>query len=443
MAVYSVIIELMEYLADIFNFLCGKITVNPEKERKRITWTVAVLAAMESLAKKIRPDIVRVELDFLQKRWQYICLFILLVAVIPPFMAVLDKKKAGESVKKGYARGNFCCNIAGAACAVALLFIAHYVIEDFRFLEDFHIDSIFKIMLPICLWVALSYQSIEQQSARLDHDASLKWRNQRCNMLHLFNVYFWVFFSTVLIIAYTIYCYIHNVQLTMNLWYLVFLSIVLVFFYVCANNDQGHIKLVFVVDVPVILICSIYWMSWFQFSDGMRLAQFMFILVHSLLYIRIIYREAGIMAACEPGEKKDPEYKVYFKSVGMRSFRLKVIQYKVKSWFHIITFFLILVAYGIFWVLPNIMTTERIEFAVAKACIDKICTDTDRDVETVIDEMKSCTWYDDERQDMDRTQFLIFVYDELGQEMKDKDIIRDTDKAVSYENLIEWSVKMP
>lgn len=430
---YGVIVEILEYIADGFNFLCEKVTVNPEKPKKRITRTVAFLAVAESLAKVIRSDFVLLELRFLQRWWAAVCLFIIGLAVLPPILAYFDKNKAGESVRKGYISKNFGCNLAGAVAAVVLLLIAHYEIKDFRFLEEYHIDSIIKIILPICLWIALSYQSIEQQIGIKNHDPSLKWKNQICNMLHLFNIYFWVFFSTILIIAYTIYCYIHNVQLVMNIWYLIFLSLVLIFFYLCACNEEEHIRFVFLVDVPVILICSIYWMTWFETDTDMVLAQFVFVLLHSLLYTFIVYIQNGVIARNEPGSVRDPAYKVCFKK----------IPFKVKSWFHIITFLLVIVAYCVFWVVPNSITAERVESVMARACIGKICRDTNQDANLLMDEIESFTWYDEAQQDMDRSQFLIYLYDQLFAEMVDKGVIPENATALSYEELIEWSAKTP
>lgn len=447
---YGALVELLEHLADFFNFLCEKVPVNPEKNKKWITRTIGILAVTETIAKIFKPDIVRMELDFLQSYWMYIYIFIALLALLPPFMAFLDRRKAKESVEEDYIWGNLRYNIGGAVCAVMMLEIARIEIKDFRFLEDFRIESIFKILLPICLWIALSYQSAEQQSSKLNHDASLKWINQMFNILHLFNVYFWVFFSTALIVGYNIYCHINNVKMTMNIFYLVFLTIVISFFYMCAANEHEHVRFLFVVNVPVILICSIYWMSWFQFDNTMRRAQFIFILLHSLLYTRVIYREFGVMVRCGLQEEKDPKYKVYLWSLGIEKnpgfrkkfFPFKRVRVKVKSWLHIITFFLIFVAYSIFWLVPNAIQIERVEYAVAQSCIAEICMDTDKDADALVEEIKSHEWYNDERQDMDRTQFLIFVYEQLKTEMVDKGIIRRADTAVSYEELLEWSVKV-
>lgn len=433
MITYGAIVAVLEYIADGFNFLCGKVTVNPEKPKKMITRTVAFLAFAESFAKTIMPDFVRLELRFLQRRWEVICLFIAGLAILPPIMAYFDKNRAGESVRKGYISANLICNFAGAIAAVMLLVIAHYEIQDFRFLEEYHIDSILKIILPVCLWIALSYQSIEQQSGRKNHDPSLKWKNQVCNMLHLFNIYFWVFFSTVLIIAYTIYCHIHNVQLTMNVWYLVFLSLVLVFFYLCALNGEEHVRFVFLVDVPVILICSIYWMTWFETDEGMILAQFVFVLFHSLLYTLFVYIQNGIIAVNKPCSDRDPAYRVYGKRIPV----------KIKSWFHIITFLLVIVAYCVFWVIPNSITAERVDCVMAQACIGKICKSTGQDADAVMEEIEGFTWYDEAQQDMDRSQFLIYLYDRLFAEMVDKGVLPENATALSYEELIEWSARTP
>lgn len=94
-----------------------------------------------------------------------------------------------------------------------MLYIVRREIEDFQFIEDFYVEEIVLVFIPLCLWIAFSYQNIEQKDVPDDHEPSLEWKNQICNMLHLFNTYFWSLVSAVFVVSYTLYCRIHFIWL--------------------------------------------------------------------------------------------------------------------------------------------------------------------------------------------------------------------------------------
>lgn len=116
-----------------------------------------------------------------------------------------------------------------------MFIIAHDIIEDFSYLKEFQIEGIVSILISACVWLVLAYQSLEQHKELPDHEANMKWLNQKLNMVHLFHAYFLSSISVVLIVCYSIYYYIHNLQLTIKLNYFVFLTLALLFFMRCHN----------------------------------------------------------------------------------------------------------------------------------------------------------------------------------------------------------------
>lgn len=280
---------LLELFADFANFLCEKISVNPSKNGKIITRSIGAVAIEYSALKLFEIDVINILIYIVRSFWWGICGLVFIMAILPPLIASFEKKNPDRPVGKDYVWKNLGLNIAGGLSANSMIYVAYREIKDFQFIEDFQIDSIIAVLVPICVWIVFSYQSIEQQKYNnrrqsVNHDPSLKWINQMFNVLHLINVCFWALISSVLVIAYTLYCHIHNIQLNMEWSYLWLLTMVLIFFYLCAFVEHDYVKLVFLIDVPLILICGMYWMSWFIIDETMEFLQFIFFLVHSVIY---------------------------------------------------------------------------------------------------------------------------------------------------------------
>lgn len=70
-----------------------------------------------------------------------------------------------------------------------------------------------------------------------------------------------------------------------------------------------------------------YWMSWFRIDQTMEFLQFIFFLIHSLVYTLLIYRKEKVIVRCRYAGETDPDYKIYLRIVGI----------KIKNWFSIIT----------------------------------------------------------------------------------------------------------
>ncbi len=427
---------LLEGLADIANFLCEKISVSPSKNGKIITRSIGAVAILYTVLKFFKIDVINTLIYIIRDFWWGICGFVLIVAVLPPATAFFERKNPDRPVGKDYIWTNLGLNMAGSASAISMIYVAYKEIKDFQFIEDFQIDSIVAILVPVCVWIVFSYQSIEQQKygrrpESVNHDPSLKWANQMFNVLHLINVCFWALISSVLVVAYTLYCHIHSIQLNMEWSYLWLLTMVLIFFYLCAFVEHDYVRLVFLIDVPLILICGMYWMSWFRMDQTMEFFQFIFFLVHSLVYTLLIYRKEKVITRCRFVNETDPEYKIYIRKAGI----------KIKNWFSIITIGVIVIAYMIFWIVPHFLI-ERDSFAFVENCITEICCDTEKDAEELLDEIKMLDWYDVENDNVDRVHLLKYINENLFQEMVDKEIISGEDKGVSYEKLVNWYINL-
>lgn len=181
----------------------------------------------------------------------------------------------------------------------------------------------------------------------------------------------------------------------------------------------------------MVLVSSIYWMSLFVVDDKMMRWQLIFVVTHLLIYVAIIYRKEKIIVI---GKKDYPDvakYKICFKKIPI----------KIKHPFYMVTFCVILIAYVILWRVP--LSIERISFNYAEKCIVKICEDTDQDAVAVFAEVKGKEWADSKNQDVDRTQYLKFLYSELGDKLVEKKIITAGEGELSYERLDEWYDNLP
>lgn len=73
----------------------------------------------------------------------------------------------------------------------------------------------------------------------------------------------------------------------------------------------------------------------------------------------------------------------------------------------------------------------------------KICEDTDQNAVAFFDEVKGKEWANSKNQDMDRAQYLKFLYSELGDKLVEKKIITAGEGELSYERLDEWYDNLP
>ena len=278
--------NILELIALTVSWLCGKIDLDSEKLCKVISRSLAVFSvfflALDALT--LADYFVMELLSFSQRNWIGICCYIFFFALVPPAVASWERKTKDVRMERSYVKGNLIYNVLGALSACAMFGIARNIVGDFSYLREFHIEGIVPILISACVGLVLAYQSIEQHKELPDHEADTKWLNQKLNMLHLFHAFFLSVISVVSIVCYSIYCYIHNLSLTIKPNYFVFLSLALLFFYSLSQHFHQHVYMVFVVMVPVILVSSVYWMSWFTMSIKMRCVQWIFIVIQSLIY---------------------------------------------------------------------------------------------------------------------------------------------------------------
>ena len=290
-------------------------------------------------------------------------------------------------------------------------------------------------MIPACVWLVLSYQSLEQHKELPDHDASIKWLNQKLNMVHLFHAYFFSSISVVLIVCCSIYYYIHNLQLTIQPNYFVLLTLALLFFYSLSQHFHNHVYMIFVVMVPVILVSSVYWMSWFAMSKEMRFVQWIFIVVHSVAYTVLIFIKNKIIFI---GEREDMDENRYGQPHKLRGSLVWAME---RGDLHAILLLVIIICYSVSWLVP--MLTQRIEGGRAEYYIREVCKETNVKVDEMIELAKERCAYDMENQDYDRGKYLKFMYEELHEQILDKGMIDDENKFLTYEELVEWYPSAP
>ena len=413
--------------------LCDKIKVRPKQIRKRIAYIFAAIPTIIEIFQMAEFNVVFFLLSYMQKYLKFIYIYILIVAVLAPVLAFFDRRKSQKAAKCEYIIKNLGFNLLGAASALGMLSVAHKEITDFRFIEDFYVQEIIVMLIPVCLGIVFSYQAIEQQKNKkeMDHAPSLKWKNQICNIIHLFNAYFWALTSSVFMVSYTLYCHIHHVQMYLNVRHLVFLSIALCFFYVCGFHQHRHVYLIFAIYVPVILISSIYWMSWFTINQEMIKLQMIFIVAHSLIYVLILYIREGILVVRKSDGSRDPKYQIQFH---------KFVSIKIKNWFYVALLFVIAAAYMILWAVP--LSIERIPYSDAEKYVNAICKDTDQNVDELLIAIRCREWWDREAEDVDCTQYLEFIYDNLQEELIEKGIITEEEELLLYEKLDNWYNKL-
>lgn len=273
----------------------------------------------------------------------------------------------------------------------------------------------------------------------MDHDASLNRIDQILNVLHLFNAFFCSLTSAAFIFAYTLYCRLIHVTLVLDIWYLAALSILLIFFYVCGSHSLAHIRMVCMSNVPAILIASVYWMSWFTVSSRVFFWQSIFIVVHSLIYVTIIYRNMDFYASDEAQEQTNIWHRLLSAIRHPKRALKKVGQKLVKYQFYIITLVIVTAIYAVFIFVPFFIAQRSVlSFNLSKKMIVAVCEETDRDAEAIFEEMKETEWANPETKTIDCVQFADFIYHTLRPELLEKDVIAPDETLLSYDQLKRW-----
>lgn len=430
---------LIGFCASLLVRRCKNMPIAPEAVKKKLIQyfqyapsIVAVLGIIHFNTDKI--------LTLFQKNCWCIAVFSLVLALSPPFAACLERGKDPAAAKKGYAVKNLGFNLLGVACVWCMLFTLYHEVADFRFLQTIPVASIISLTIPLCLWLVLSYQSTEQQEHnKLDHDASLNRINQILNVLHLFNASFCSLTSAAFIFAYTLHCRLIHVEPVLDIWYLAALSILLVFFYVCGFHSLVHVRMVCMSNVPAILIASVYWMSWFTVSSRVFFYQSVFIVVHSLIYVTIIYWNMNFYASDKANEQANIWRRLLSAIRHPKKTLKKAAQKLVKYQFYIITLVIVTAIYVVFIFVPFFIAQQSVlSFNLSERVIAAVCEGTDRDADAIFEKMKKTEWANPETKTIDCVHFADFVYHTLRPELLEKNVIAPDENSLSFDQLKSW-----
>lgn len=412
------------------SFLCRKINIGEKKDLEKISNGVTALSAVYAIISlmELADQFLHSALYLLQKCRNGICIYVFIAAMLPPVTAHIEGKKRGFVSEKHYAVLNAVFNFFGAISACAMFRIAIMAIDDFTCLSVFALEDAIAVLIPLCVGFVLAYQSLEQKNADVGHGTSTKWLNQKLNMLHLFHVYFLAFLSVTFIVAYTVYCYMHGRNLEMDGWYFLLLTLMLLYFYLLSQHRHDYLRLIFAVMVPVILAASMYWMSWFSMSEGMRWWQWIFITVHSVVYALLFYISTLRNRKTGP---KDTDEEEGGGDIKNRIFKL------VRKHIVIVLLIMIIVgAYAVIWCLP--LLGKRIGAAEAGRYVMEICEGTEADGEDVMERLAKMEMYDEAEDNFDMKEFLDFVSEELRPQLLEKGIVESETEMLQYDRLNNW-----
>ena len=431
--------KIMGFAAPIILAAVEKVDESQEKEKddgkekdreeyKRISIAVTIVCWIYSFVNIFCDDgIVFSALLWMQRHWGIAVAYILVGAILPSVVARKERRKGTFRANENYAKENLKLNLLGAAAACAVFVIIYIVVKDFSYLRFFYIEDLVPVIASVSVWMAIFYQKIERKKDRagtLDHDASITHMNQKLNMLHLFNVFFLTVVAVVYIVAYTIYCQTYHVDVVVNGSYYLLISVALLFFYVLSQHPHRYLYLISLVFIPVILISSIYWMTWFSAGQIVRRVQWVYAFVHSMIYIFCIFRREKIVYI-----------KKYRKGTNSEIKGLRIGKWEIMVENHFLLFLPVVVAmiYIIVYELP--LFIERLPANEAYKYIDMICTDTEIDADDVVERSREQKMYDEANDSYDIEEFMKFMSDELGVQLQEKGIIEDSGDVPSRDTL--------
>lgn len=430
---------------------CINMPIAPEATRKRLIkcfqWAPPIVSVMGVIS--FNTDKV---LIFFQKSCWCIGAFSLILALLPPLAACIERKKDLAAAEKEYALKNLGFNLSGVACVWCMLFTLYREVADFRFLQTIPVAPIISLTIPLCLWVVFSYQSTEQREQEeereqkqgqkqnhINHDASLSRINQVLNILHLFSAFFCSLTSAAFLFAYTLYCHLIHVELVLDIWYLAALSVLLVFFYACGFHSLLHIRMVCMSNVPAILIASVYWMSWFTMSSKVLFFQSAFIVVHSLIYVTIIYRNMNFYVDDESEEQITIWRRLPSAVRHPKQTLEKIGQKLIKYQYYFITLVIVTAIYTVFIFVPFFVAQQSVlSLNLAEKIITAVCVDTNQDVDAIFNELKETEWANQEDETIDCVRFADFMYYTLRPELLAKNVINPDEQSLSYDQLKKW-----
>lgn len=134
----DVLMRIVDYIVSYANTQVGMQKVNNENSRKEIGYTACGISFVYTACVDI-PGFLIFILNTLSKKWWLLFVFIFILAVLPPIIAWMEKRKTRQHVTGKYIIANLGYNVIGAGAASGMLAIAHNEIMDLRFIEDFYV----------------------------------------------------------------------------------------------------------------------------------------------------------------------------------------------------------------------------------------------------------------------------------------------------------------
>lgn len=430
----TVIGTIISLVAVLISFLYLKYDLKPKKNSDTISIMVLVIQGLYILVNFIT-ERLGIPLIFSILRFLYdypfiLAAYILIVAALSPLTACYETKH-GFTAHDSYAPKNGLYNLGGVGASYAMFFLAHQIIPNFNLLEKFQIETYTSVFISMSAVLVCLYQSTEQEMDRqgvpMDHDPSIEWLNQRINMLHLFNAYFFPLISTVYIITYTIYCRIYQIPLVINGWYISFLVLALAYFYLLSLHPYEYLYKIFLIATPAILITSTYWLSWFEKDRSMIYIESGFIIINLIFFsLRVLSRT---QMPDEIAQKK-----------GLAGFITRWRYILGKNIFSLFLIVIAVVAHLLIACFP--LSTERIQSTEAENFVYLICDDTNRDPAQIIEKSHSLTTYDAASGSYDKLDYMDFLSRELKAEIAAKHIV-ENGRALTYNGFEEWRRTIP
>lgn len=400
-----------------------------KKEKRRYMYISVGLTAVcwiYSFVSILCPDgVIFSALLWIQANWWIAGIYILTAAILPSAVAKKEHTKRDFRANENYVGKNFKFNISGAAASCAVFGLVYLVVGDFNYLKFFYIEDLIPIIATVSVWIAVIYQKIERKkdkAGEVDHDTSLKYMNQKLNLLHLFNVFFLAIVSVVYLVSYTIYCRTYHIRFAIHpCAYYVLITVALIFFYLLSLHKHRYLYLTFIIFVPVILISSVYWMTWFTLNEKMRFWQWAFVFIHSMIYIFLVFKKERVIYTerNEAGKRK----------IMSDNYFLLAIPVVVSLIFIIV------------YALPSFI--DRLPANEAYNYIDMICADTDVDVDAMIEKAMEQEMYNEIDENYDIQAFMKFLATELGVQLMEKEVIKEVGDIPTREVLENKYINTP
>ena len=412
-------INILGFVSFLIYLLFEAIAIIMKKEKEKEYVYISICLNIVHgiyLFANIKDGVIFSALLWVQEHWWVAGVYILFAAVLPYVTAKKERNNETFWAKENYAIRNLKYNIMGVAASCAVFALIYSVVWDFSYLKYFYIEDLIPLLASVSVWIAIIYQKIERKkykAKKLDHDPSLKHMNQKLNLLHLFNVYFLAIISVVYLVSYTIYCRMYNISVVINprACY-VLISITLFFFYIISQHEHRYLYLFTIIFIPVVLISTVYWMSWFSLSQEMRLWQWIFVYVHSLLYMFFIFKRERVICV-----------KRYINGEKCRGIKIWKWVLRFENSFLLVLPVVVGLIYFVVWALPSFI--DRLPANEAYHYIDMVCEDTDLDADKLIEMAEEEEMYNEADETYDIEAFMRFLSEELGEQMLEKGIIEE------------------